>query len=177
VVPQLAQIQEISQIYVPFVTSTEGWRIRTERPGERGTFMGPECVSERIERLDRLVCELMREKAIIGTGLRLAEMAAIATRGAVCFHVGWLSYSGLVWICETVTRRGQSAGTAWPWLTRIVDRHLQEVIQHPHLPPRLAGVILRRSAASSSILQHPDGGVEGQVRSIGRVQFLSDPVQ
>jgi hypothetical protein len=52
--------------------------------------MGPEYVSGRIERLDRLVCGLMREQAIIGTGQdpllyleRRAYLAAldVAVRG------------------------------------------------------------------------------------------------
>ena len=45
----------------------------------------------------------------------LTEMAATATRGAVCIPRGWPSCSGPGSLCATVTRRGRSAGTVWPW--------------------------------------------------------------
>jgi transposase len=46
---------------------------------------------------------------------RADDMAATATRGRSFFRVGWLNSSGPAWVCATATRRGKSAGTAWPW--------------------------------------------------------------
>ena len=46
---------------------------------------------------------------------RADEMAATATREAVCFRAAWPNCYASAWICATALRRQRSAGTAWPW--------------------------------------------------------------